>query len=70
MFGIALLIHRSVRNVHEMVFRRLWEGYSEQRKFVLLLFRVNVFLVHLFDRIFTVLIGEFEDSESNVSCEL
>ena len=32
MFGIALLIHRSVRNVHEMVFRRLWEGFSEQRE--------------------------------------
>ena len=51
-------------------FEGFGKGIVNKGKFVLLLFRVNVFLVHLFDRIFTVLIGEFEDSESNVSCEL
>ena len=51
-------------------FEGFGKGIVNKGKFVLLLFRVNVFLVHLFDRIFTVLIGEFEDTESNVSCEL
>lgn len=51
-------------------FEGFGKGIVNKGKFVFLFFRVNVFFVYFFDCIFIVLIGEFEDLESNVFCEL